>query len=197
MSDSALGSPEGDQDEAEALTLEEVRVAIEHLGPADMLRLAKAAAHFEYRNGRLARDLRQEAFVRVLDGRRKCPRNVNLALSLSNVMRSIASERDREAEHADIDEMIAADSLEAGSMSGIGPDLLEQVRGKLDGEQLLSEALRLFEDNERAKTMFEGIIEDMEGQELRELLGVSQVEFDTLRRLVRRRLDKHFRDRKS
>ncbi len=178
------------------MTVEEARIAIAQLGPADMLRLAKAAAYFGYRNGRLADDLRQEALVRVLDGRRKCPRTVKPALFLSNVMRSIASERDRDSEHADLDEMEAIGAPAAASMSSHGSDLLEQVRAKIDGGQLLRKALDLFEDNERAKTMFEGIVEEMEGQELRELLGVSQVEFDSLRRLVRRRLDKHFQGRK-
>jgi len=37
--------------------------------------------------------------------------------------------------------------------------------------------------------LFEGMIDGIEGQELRELLELSQKEFDTKRRFVRRRLN--------
>ncbi len=182
--------------DADTWTVEEARIAIAQLGPADMLRLTKAAAYVEYRTGRSAGDLKQEAFVRVLDGRRKCPRNVNVALFLSNVMRSIASETDRDAEHTDVDEPASINAAADETINSYGLSPLEQVRTKVDGGRLLREALALFDDNMEARMMFEGIVEEMEGQELRELLGVSQVEFDTLRRLVRRRLDKHFQGRK-
>jgi len=47
-----------------------------------------------------------------------------------------------------------------------------------------------------AETLFEGTVDGMEGEELRNLLGLSQKEFDSKRRFVRRRLNVQFeRDR--
>ena len=187
-----LPAPAIERGDVDPLTVEEMRTAIEQLGAADILRLEKAAAYFGRRSGQSADDLRQEAYVRALDGRRRCPRGVGVPLFLSNVMGSIASERDRDAQHADVDQMTTVDAAAAHRLSNYQPDVLEQVCTRIDGDRLRREAIHLFNDNERAKVMFEGIVEEMEGEELRGLLDASQTEFDSLRRLVRRRLDKHF-----
>ena len=73
---------------------------------------------------------------------------------------------------------------------------IEKLKVEFDGERLLSEALGLFEDDEKAKLMFEGMMEEMEGEELRAFLELTSTEFNSKRRLVRRRLNNHFEGRR-
>jgi hypothetical protein len=56
----------------------------------------------------------------------------------------------------------------------------------------LRAAIAAFDGDETAEMLFEGTVDGMEGQELREFLGLSQTDFDSKRRFVRRRLNLHF-----
>ena len=50
----------------------------------------------------------------------------------------------------------------------------------------------LFDGDETAQRLFDGTLDGIEGQKLRGLLGLSQKDFDSKRRFVRRRLNQHF-----
>jgi RNA polymerase sigma-70 factor (ECF subfamily) len=52
--------------------------------------------------------------------------------------------------------------------------------------------LGFFEDDLVAQTLTEGMMEGMDGKELLAFVGLSEKDFDTKRRLVRRRIDKAF-----
>jgi hypothetical protein len=62
----------------------------------------------------------------------------------------------------------------------------------------LLQAIRdLFADNPAALRMLEGMLDGMEGEALRSLTDLSETEFASKRRLIRRRIDKAFpRDHK-
>jgi hypothetical protein len=74
------------------------------------------------------------------------------------------------------------------------PDPLVSI---FDAKQLFKEAVDLFEDDTVAQVLFEGDVDGMEGQELRALVGLTQTEYDTKKRYVRRRLNAHFARRQS
>jgi hypothetical protein len=63
-----------DDSVGDSLSPEEIRSAIERFSDADWLRLRKAAQYFSGRSGREWRELQNEALLRSLDGRRRCPR---------------------------------------------------------------------------------------------------------------------------
>jgi hypothetical protein len=52
--------------------------------------------------------------------------------------------------------------------------------------------LALFDDDPVAQVLVEGIMEDMEGQELCELAGIDTEQLATKRKLIRRRIDRAF-----
>jgi hypothetical protein len=181
----------------DTLSLDEIIAAIAAFADADWLRLKRAALHFSYdgRCGRDWSDLQNEALVRTLDGRRKCPRNVSVLTFLGNVIRSVASESD------DLDKTLRSDELEAAQETVAGATALkappDPLASTFDARRLFKEAVDLFEGDTVAQTLFEGDVDGMEGQELRELVGLPQTEFDSKRRYVRRRLNAHFARRKS
>jgi hypothetical protein len=52
--------------------------------------------------------------------------------------------------------------------------------------------IKLFDDDQDAQIIVEGMMEDMDGEDLRELTDLDKKEFASKRRLVRRRIDKAF-----
>ena len=179
--------PTGD----EVLSQAELIAAIEKFSDLDWIRIEKAALHFRNRVGGDWEDLKNDAYLLALEGQRNCPKDVPVVTFLRNVIRSIASHHDRPDGHTPL-----SDELEAqeGTASGTVPltEPADPVELTIDFESMFEEALALFDDDEVARKLFEGIVDGMKGQKLRDSLGLGQKEFDSKRRLVRRRLNQHF-----
>ncbi len=173
----------------------ELRAAIEGFSDTDWLRVKKAALYFSGRCGREWQDLRNEALLRSLDGRRKCPKDVPVTTFLGNVMRSIASEADPTDGHLPLSKQIETQQETPSGLTSL-TDPSDPVASTMDAQQLIARAIGAFDGDVVAETLFEGTVDGMEGEELRNLLGLSQKEFDSKRRFVRRRLNVQFeRDR--
>jgi DNA-directed RNA polymerase specialized sigma24 family protein len=177
------------------LTELEVRRAISALAPAGWLRLHKAARAL-CRNAQFdAEDLLQEAFERALDGSRQCSRTLDIMHFFVGVMRSIASDW-RKARRRRLE------------MSLVGPTgRLQELVVKVQDERpaadewlastqeascLRRAILDLFADDGIAQCMLEGIMDGIAGEELRSLTHLSQTQFASKRRLIRRRIEKAF-----
>jgi RNA polymerase sigma-70 factor (ECF subfamily) len=52
--------------------------------------------------------------------------------------------------------------------------------------------LALFKDDPVARDLLEGIMEDFDADELRELTGLDKTAYASKRRLIRRTIDKHY-----
>jgi hypothetical protein len=74
------------------------------------------------------------------------------------------------------------------------PDPEYQSASNEEVTQMTQHIVPLFDDDLVAQVMVEGIMEGMEGEELRELTGLSKVGFASKRRLVRRRIEQGFPD---
>ncbi|MGM4931791.1 hypothetical protein [Tardiphaga sp. 619_E2_N8_5] len=179
----------------DAYSVVEITEIITNLSDAELLRIAKASQYLSFGGSRSPQDLRQEAIKRAVAGSRKCPRRLNVVIFLYGAMRSIAS-ADRKA-------LCRSQEISAVPKQGSeGVTVLEGRDYRLSPEDELlqqegPEEIRrvlfsLFEDDLVAQTLVEGMIEGMEGRELREFVGLSEVDFATKRRLVRRRIDKAF-----
>ena len=142
-----------------------------------------------------ADDLLQEAFQRALDGTRQCARTLDIVHFLAGVMRSIASDwrkaRKRRPEMSLV--------TEAGSLQ----DVVLQVRDSApvadevlavneEAARLKAAVLALFIDDGLAQRLLEGIMDGFAGAQLRSLFGLSETEFASKRRLIRRRIDKAY-----
>ncbi|MBA4306813.1 MAG: hypothetical protein C0429_08760 [Sphingopyxis sp.] len=189
----AIGAGSG---ESEILDTEAIRAAIEGFGDVDWLRLKRAADYFAWRTGVQGCDLLQEVMTRALEGRRKCPRNTKVITFLCNAIRSIASEDDSDIQQVPLEGKLEFDPDDGAKLCDPSQSPERAAQGRIDGKRLFTEVLGLFDDDETAKLMFEGMMEEMEGEELREFLGLTSTEFDSKRRLVRRRLNNHFEGRR-
>jgi RNA polymerase sigma-70 factor (ECF subfamily) len=176
------------------LSRDEIEQAIRSLPDAGMVRLRKAATGFCRGTTRDPRDLLQEAFERALDGRRKCPASIGVVRFLAETMHSIATdETKKRARHRELQTvaLFTEDGL-AHDPPDPEPNAEEALVGEEEAGRIRRAVIDLFADDSVAQVMVEGMMEEMEGEALRELTELSKITFATKRRLIRRRIEKAF-----
>ena len=179
---------------ANVLSREEIDQAIGDFSTADWNRL-HAVAQYLCRGRNLdPKDLLQEALARAVDESRACPRNVSVVRFLSEAMRSIASDTSeamsRQLEFQAvplIDEDGAAINVPAQE-----PSAEERLIGLREAKRLSAAIVELFADDPIAETIVLGIMEEMDGEELRGLTDLDKTAFASKRRLIRRRITNAF-----
>jgi DNA-directed RNA polymerase specialized sigma24 family protein len=158
---------------AETYTAAEIVEAVKTLTGQQKTALMKLAKAFAMKTSFSHEDLLQEAFTRVLDGRRDWPRRVPVVPFLAGVMRSIAW--DWQAEN----------HVESSEVSDIGyEDQTAAVR--IDIQKIIA----LFDDDLIAQRMVVALMDGARGEELRELSGLTKTEYESKRTKIRRRLEK-------
>jgi len=167
-------------DEPTHLSPDEVRRALDRLRPPDIVRLSLLAHHWARGLGRHdADDLLNEAFDRVLSGRRLWPSDLYTPAFFNGVMRSIASQW----RHENARETFIEDDEEGatnGIEGGIAPDhdlndLISRMRQALDGDP-------------EARDILEHILVDSDREEAQVALGLDATAYDTARRRMSRHL---------
>lgn len=181
-----------------AATPEEIQAAIEALAPAELLRLREFAGWRVAGLGRKALgqnhdDLLGEAITRTLAGDRRWNKlSVNFAGHLMGVMRSISTHW---KEQFDSDEPHLESELTHVSPEGEVWNPLMRVDSAapnperiLDARQQVEEIERLFAEDTVASLIIQGLREGMSGPDLRADLELSQTEYDTAMKRIRRKV---------
>lgn len=178
---------------ATVLSRDEVEMAIRSFTPAQWARLKAAAKRFAFGRPIDPNDLFQEAFVRALDSR-QCPANVNVAMFLVGIMRSVVSGEAEKAKNrptvvmsAVVDEQGEPVEYPAPS-SNVEEDLIDKEQAALIRHSVLA----LFDDDPDAQVIVEGAIEGWSAEELRAYTGLDKTAYDSKRKLIRRRLNKAY-----
>ena len=150
----------------------EIAQAIESLAVEHKTALMKVARIYARRTVYGHEDLIQEAFMRVLDGRREWPRGLHVVPFLCGVMRSIAW--DWRVENHDGVEVEPTGSEEGHAIA------------RLDAQKVIE----LFKDDPIAQKILIGMVDGARGEDLRELSGLTRTEYESKRTKIRRRLEK-------
>jgi DNA-directed RNA polymerase specialized sigma24 family protein len=170
-----LPTPAGMGD-APPLSRAEIDNAIKSLTGGEKAAIVKIAKYFEWSLFE-ATELIQEAYLRILDGRRKWPRGLSAPAFFYWVMRGIAGEwakkRKREVPNEAID-------IEDEGAEERG------ILAKFDVMKIIA----LFDDDPIAKKIVVAEMDGARGEELLKLSGLSLVEYETKRRKIRRRIDR-------
>lgn len=176
------------------LSREQLEQAIRTLPDAGLVRLRKVAAGFCRGTPLDARDLLQEAFARALGGSRKCPAGVDVVRFLAEVMHSIASdEAKKRLRRGELQTMpLFAEEGLAHDPPGACTNAEEALAGEQEARRIKQAILALFAGDPVAEVMVEGMMEGMEGEELREVTSLTKIAFASKRRLIRRRIEKAF-----
>lgn len=164
---------------------------MERLSTADSARLAQlarlrclGAVGLEWQ------DLLHEAFIRMLDGRRRWPRDVPFVAFMAQTMRSIASE----TRQADMVEFGALEEHEARGEQGAahalaGTDITPER--EMAGRQMLLEIEALFADDAIGLAVLEGLARGDPAGEMQMQLGLDPTTYASTLRRIRRRLTNH------
>ena len=166
--------------DAEHSTAEMAR-ALAALPVTGMLRL-KAIARLRARDlpGDIGwSDLLNEAVARALDGSRQRPPGVGIVVFLAGIMRSLASEHWRRLRReAGIFEMSGADDADPA------PD----PERNLAALQALAALDQLFAGDLAASQILAGLAAGLSAKEIRETYGLSETDYDSTRKRMRRLL---------
>jgi hypothetical protein len=174
------------------LSVAEITARIRLMSDADKIRFIRASNYSSFGGARSPVDLRQEAIRRAIAGTRKCPSQVSILTFLKGAMRSIASADRKATAHGPKLAVVPSDSTAMqGLTDGLDPRLSAEDRMVQQDQvdEIRARILGLFDDDPTAQMIAEGMMDEMEGTELRELVGLSEKEFASKRRLVRRRID--------
>lgn len=176
-------------------TEEQVRDALKALSVADRLRLenfaklrvraigAKAA-------GRDHEELLHEAFVAILEGRRKWKSgSVSMLDLLAGVIRSISSHWAEafDPETPRLESELSRDPNRPSPLAAARSERPDQER-ELGAKQELEELLRYFKDDDIVVLVIEGFRDGMTGPQTCEALGISRKDYEAARkRMIRYR----------
>lgn len=177
----------------------EVAAAIGELPEAGWVRLRRIAGAFCRHRPLDPKDLLQEAFVRAL-GDRQCPRHVDVIRFLAEIMRSLVSDGAKAQRRRDARALQAPPELRLVPLTGDGaaepaddaPPIEDQLAAYQEAALIKGAILALFADEVEAQVIAEGMMEGMDGDELRALTDLDTKTFASKRRLVRRRIDEAY-----
>lgn len=176
------------------LSTADIEAALRALPEVGWIRLRKISYIFANYSTMNAEDLLQEACFRALDGTRRCPKDLDLFKFFSGMMRSIASDTLKAAKrHPELRLVSSSDDEEiVYDLPDEQPSAEEIIIKAQEATRIKQNILSLFEDDSVAQIMVEGIMEDMDGEELRALTELDKIAFASKRRLIRRRIERAF-----
>lgn len=179
---------------ADARSVTEFKDAFAGWDEVEYARLAQAVAVF----ARIARmeplELVQESVTRVLEKRRRWPRDVPLATFLVSVARSVASSEKKYRERGEVRSPVSVYDRHGDVEHHGGEESLSPEDVAIDNEQLSlleKDMEALFADDPVAEAVYMGHLDGLRGEELREVVDLGPTEFATKCRLVRRRLNSY------
>lgn len=167
-----------------ARTTEQVARALRRLTDADLLRL-EALARLRARGlpgGITWSDLLNEAIRRALDGSRLWPPGVPLLAFLAQVMRSICSEQFRRNALERRLALADAAAFCRSETDDIDPERI------VAAAQALAAIYKLFARDASALVVIAALADGRTAQEIRDIHGLSETEYDTIRKRIRRTL---------
>lgn len=180
------------EEEAEYLSVEEVRVMLCQLSPIEATKIVQAARWFSSRCGIPADDLRQEALLRLLSGGRHVRRNARFAREVGAIIKSIAWSEIEAIRNGLRELRPVPDGVSGPDLVDPSPSPEALVLSACDDGQMLAAIGHLIEDDEQLQWLVEGICDNMQGEALEELLGVDVNGLAAARRRLKRRLQNAF-----
>ncbi|MDR6116027.1 MULTISPECIES: hypothetical protein [unclassified Sphingomonas] len=171
-------------------TLAEIGVMLGTLPNADRQRLIASSGYLARGRHILAADLRQEAFVRALDGRRKCQRGWNVTDFLVGIMRSLTS-AEREAHMAGHRPVLIGTFGEGGiDLASPAPSPEQVGHDAVHYRRTIAEIREAIDRDPRLVVLVDALLDGAKGAELQRRLGVDATELASHRRQLKRVLER-------
>jgi hypothetical protein len=178
--------------EPDLLSIDEVRAGIHALTRADLARLLKAARYLAMGSDRNPKGLMNDAVCAALDGTRACRRDLPLTVLLIGVMKSQvwwAREQKKDEPVLETMDATGTDGVSA-RLRDPARDPEEMLLAKEDTQARLDKLEELFAGDEEAELVLFGELDDMSPSEIREQAGLDETQYATVRRRIRRKIEK-------
>jgi RNA polymerase sigma-70 factor (ECF subfamily) len=174
---------------------EDVASAIGALTPPQLIRLRQLADVYARAHGVEPEDLLQEAYIRALDGSRQCPVDVEILPFLAATMKSIADGELKKRQRRPPLVPVPNDGEQESPILKV-PDSNPNPEKALETKQQTDRLLLLFDDDVDAQMIVYGMIDGIKGAELRALTSLDDTAFASKRRLIYRRILRHYQEKK-
>jgi DNA-directed RNA polymerase specialized sigma24 family protein len=175
-------------DETEHLSRVEVDAAIAALNARDQATLRHGAALFCFMYGfDSPDDLLQEALTRAVELRRKCPKGLPMVPFLWRAMSSIADAAAKATRRSRIDVFAEPEDAEEDEEPGPAAVELRDPARLAAARDALRKVEDLFKDDVDVAVLIEELAKGLRGEELRQSLGVTDAELDTIRKRMHRK----------
>lgn len=182
-----------ERSEQDYYTVEEVTAALTALPSVELIRLERMAnswvlglPHYQ------GQDLLQTAFERLVSGSRRWPRGVGFMPFMNQVVRSIFNQYWEAREGAVVVSLaseLAADSdHDTVVFEELAVDLTNRPDEEVSASQLLEEIDVLFREDEQAREVLLWQAEGYGKKEIQRDLDLSDTEYDTVTKRIRRRV---------
>lgn len=178
------------EQESEHLSKSEIRSELMSLTEADILRLGKIGEQYAWSCLMDADDLLSESIAVSLSGDRRCPRNVPLIVFLRQTMRSIAFNEKRKANLLYRQEPIDNDPENDPLLSF--PDGKATILESVETYTELGALFALFEHDDDVNMLLMGLLDGYEPNEICGITGWDRKTYNTIRKRMRRGVDKHY-----
>jgi DNA-directed RNA polymerase specialized sigma24 family protein len=182
-----------DTDDEAVYTPGEMCAIIGDLSKDDTRRLALYAARLANTlPGVDPKDLLHHALLKASLGERRCPRDAAPITFLGNVMKSELSNLRRKSRQTE-----PIDDEEQG-FEHVDDDSPEAWVERMDDlKHAMEEVQQAFGDDTRPMLVFEGRAEGLSRDEIRDLLGLDQVAYESLEKKIRRFMNKRLSERRA
>ncbi|VVD78313.1 hypothetical protein PCO31110_00994 [Pandoraea communis] len=170
---------------------DELKSALDTFLPGDWIKLGRAADALCWGLALEGKDLLQETLTRALAGKRRCPRSVPVMVFLVNAMRShqdaILKARGRD---------VLAQAVIVDADDEAQAQLLVHQHDKATPDEILlaNQTLvaidKMFGDHKMAQVVLSGQADGLTPHEIQSMTGLGPVQYASVLRLIRRRLDK-------
>jgi len=175
-----------DTDDEAVYTPEEMCAIIGDLSNDDTRRLALYSARLANTlPGVDPKDLLHHALLKASLGERRCPRDAAPVTFLGNAMRSELSNLRRKSRQT---ESIGDQEQDFEDVDDDSPEAW--VERMDDLKHAMEEVQKAFGDDTRPMLVFEGRAEGLSRDEIRDLLGLDQVAYESLEKKIRRFMNK-------
>ena len=179
----------------EIATREECAEALRALSDKDYERLEKIARLRVIGLHAVAwRDLLHDAIERLLDGRRRWPRNVPLVVFLRETMRSIASDHWRRLDGSVVvaESEMGADGEADGGPVASAVDETVQPERRASAEETIVRIEAAFEGDAEALRVLAAMASGRSPGEIQQEIGMDETRYASTLRRIRRRLRREF-----
>ena len=170
-------------------SIEEVYEKLSELDDAKLTKLKNIAKFIAYSHNLNSEDFLQDVFDKLLSEKRRWPKDLDIYVFFKNTMKSIFSNEQKKEK---MELSLYSTNENGDEFINTIPDKKYDIEQGIFLRQQKEDIRNLFEDDDTAKDLVDGRMENLKRSELLELTELNDKEYDTKWKKIRRRINKKY-----